>query len=90
MVEADRIGGRDEWARAWSTRHAYREMRLPSRVDLGGVSEKQACPFQFWSPRTISLFIADGGPISSYEQQQRLDGCLMERSEQPISGYSGI
>ena len=45
MVEADQIGGEDGWARAWSTRHAYGEIRLLSRVDLDWETEKQAFPF---------------------------------------------
>ena len=30
------------------------------------------------------------GPISPYEQHQRLDGCRLERSEQQVSGGFGI
>lgn len=37
MVEADKIGGGNEWAGAWSTRHAYGQIGLLSRANLGGV-----------------------------------------------------
>ena len=38
----------------------------------------------------VSLSIVHRRPISPYEQQQRLDRGLLERSEQPISGLISL